>query len=122
MFVNGATIPISEGPNTIHVRARMDFGVYSAFMDDLLSISGPKLNLAQHIGALNVALMTHNISSWEGPGFLGPDGKPMPVTPESIRHLDPDDPLVLRVLAEVQDRNPLFRPSPTPKVDTSVGD
>ena len=122
MFVNGETLPIADGPNTITIRTKMDFGVYSAFMDDLLAISGPKLDITKHIGALNVALMVHNIVGWEGPGFLGPDGKTtLPVTPENIRHLDPDDPLVERVLAEVQERNPLFRPSAPPKVDTSVG-
>jgi hypothetical protein len=121
MFVNGETLVLAEGPDAITIRARMDFGVYSAFMDDLLAISGPKLDITKHVGALNVALMTHNIVGWEGPGFLGPDGKPLPVTPENIRHLDPDNPLVERVLAEVQERNPLFRPSATPKVATNAG-
>jgi len=47
-----------------------------------------------------MALLTHNILGWQGPSFAS-----VSCTPSNIAMLDQDEPLVGRVLQEINDRN-----------------
>ena len=57
-------------------------------------------NVNFDVGAYNIALLTNNILGWQGPSFAG-----VPCTPANIVLLDQDQPLVQRVLQEINDRN-----------------
>lgn len=52
------------------------------------------------IGAYQIALLAHNILAWQGPAFAG-----HACVAASIETLNPDEPLVQRVLQEISDRN-----------------
>lgn len=120
MFVNGAPVPITEGENTIFIRPKMDFGTRNACMDALMVIrqaDGGRADMAAHVGAYQLALLQHNITGWSGPDFQG-----VPCSPDMIARLDPDEPLVERVLEEIGQRNPLREEPPAEKKDvTSAG-
>jgi hypothetical protein len=64
---------------------------------------------AATIGAYQVALMHHNILSWEGPAFAG-----VPCTEKNIDRLDAEESLVAFVIDQIRQRNET-RPSPDPK-------
>ena len=121
MFVNQKPVPVTEGSNTISIRPKMDFVTKNACMDALTAI-GPdgqgKANIAMHLGAYQMALLQHNIVSWSGPDFVG-----IACTAENIGRLDPDEPLVDKVLEEITKRNPLAKETPTEKKDAmNAGD
>jgi hypothetical protein len=105
MFVRDQPVPITEGSNTICIREKMSFGTKAACQDALADVSqreGGKAGLALRFGAYQAALLQHNILSWSGPAFDG-----VSCTPENIARLDPDEPLVQRVLEAIVERNPL---------------
>lgn len=52
------------------------------------------------VGAYNTEQLVLNIVSWQGPSFVG-----VPVTRENILDLDPDNPLLLKVVQEIGRRN-----------------
>lgn len=58
--------------------------------------TGMQLN----VGAYQSALLKYNILSWNGPSFAG-----WACTPENIEKLDPDAPLVAKVIEEISERN-----------------
>lgn len=120
MFVTEELTPITVGENTMHIRAKLDYGAESRFMDRLRQIVGEG-SLFDHLNEANRALMELCIVRWEGPAFLDAGGKPIPPTPEQIARLDPDEPLVEAVLREVNRRNPLWQQRPDPKAATNAG-
>lgn len=114
MFVTNEPVPVTDGVNTIWVRARMDLGTYNQVQDALRRVgTGGAVEL--HLGEYNTALMVHNIVRW-----AGPDLDLVPCTPDSIRRLDPDEPLVALVLARIQELN-LARRDPKGKVSSTGG-
>lgn len=56
-------------------------------------------------GLYNLALLEHNVLDWQGPAFLDRQGRKVPCTPERVRALNPQMPLVRRVLEEIGERN-----------------
>lgn len=105
MFVNQPPVAVQDGPNTIYVKAKMDFGTKTAVMDALQELTtrdGTTPNVALHFGAYQVALLQHNVTGWSGPAFQG-----VPCTPDMIARLDPDEPLVQKALEEIARRNPM---------------
>lgn len=96
--------------NIIYIRPRMDIGTKGMVQSSMLSINmqassamgignnGQTLRI--DLGAHNVALLIHNIVGWVGPDFNG-----TLCLPENIKNLDDDDPLVDKVLAEINERN-----------------
>lgn len=52
------------------------------------------------IGAYQIALLVHNILAWQGPAFVG-----HLCSQASIETLNPEEPLVQKVLQEISDRN-----------------
>lgn len=104
MFVSQKPVAITEGANTISIRPKMDFGTKNACMDALAVINpeAGRNDVAMHLGAYQLALLQQNIVSWSGPDFAG-----VKCTPANIATLDPDEPLVVKVLEEIVRRNPL---------------
>lgn len=121
MFVTEDLDAVTVGADTVWVRTRLDFGRQSAFMDELRAVVGSSADLFAHLGSLNLALMAHLVARWEGPAFRDAQGNTIPCTPEMIRRLDPEDPLVEATLRAVNRYNPLTRSGPAPKSATSAG-
>ena len=120
-----------EKGNTVFVRPKMDVGTSGRVTDAIASISrlgsqddGTEISL--NLGSQNAVLLVHNILDWQGPDFEDGRGRKVPCTRDNILRLDPDEPLVGLVLAEINRLN--VRPvspdpnSPTASGSTSAGD
>lgn len=108
MFVPKEKIAVSVdgGTNTIYVRGKMDFGTRQRVQSALLRVTSGMdraalRNAELALGEANIALLVYNILDWAGPAFVG-----VPCDAEHIEQLDPDEPLVDAVLAEINRRNP----------------
>lgn len=107
MFVDTkARVPVSLDGNTIYIKAKMDFGTVAAVQDEIKATGTESADMQfERLGSYRMALLTNNIVGWEGPAFLDEKGKVIPCTRENIRRLDPQDPLVEMVAAEIGERN-----------------
>jgi len=107
VFVDTSRVAVTEGEDTIYVKARMDFETQSRVRDALArfgtSSNGEEIMVT--LGAQNLALMVHNIVAWEGPGFTDAAGRPVPCTRENVGRLDPDEPIIDKVLAKINELN-----------------
>jgi hypothetical protein len=67
-------------------------------------------------------LLEVNIKKWNGPDFQDRNGHPIPCTTANIRRLDPNEPLVQKVLKIVGDRNepPNAQPSAGEPLDPNL--
>lgn len=120
MFVQTDRVPISdEAGNTIYIRPKMDYGtrsqVLGAAADARLDDKGNAKTATVNVGRYQNALLVNNILDWDGPAFTD-----MACTPVNILRLDPDEPLVVKVLEEIATRNPQ-RQAPNPKSRTTSG-
>ncbi len=125
-FVSREEVPVSldgddvpfEERNTIFIKPKMDFGtlqrVRSAFLHVSAGADG-KSKGDMDWGAYNSALLHNNITRWQGPGFQA-----MPCTPENIDRLDPDLPLLDKVLQEINERNKEKEAATDPNLLTSA--
>lgn len=106
MFVSNEKVPVTvDGENTIFIRAKMSYGVKQKMQSALVHITrGMGVEALDDapldLGAANLALLTLNILEWAGPAFEG-----VPCDAAHIEALDPDEPLVDAVLAEINRRN-----------------
>jgi len=118
MFVQGRVAITADGPidpkditpeiDVIFIRPKMDFGTKQKVIGAATKIiQGQKAKRGKDaqtvdidVGAYNMALLTHNILGWQGPSFAS-----VSCTPSNIAMLDQDEPLVGRVLQEINDRN-----------------
>jgi hypothetical protein len=111
-FVQGERVPVSDGQDTIWILPKMNFAQREQAEDAIRRISASTTAAAGvevNVGAYRIALLRINVVAWEGPGFDG-----MKCTPEQVEQLDPDDPLLEKVMQEIAQRNPLGgRKSPT---------
>jgi hypothetical protein len=117
----GLEEPARAELNVIWIAGKMGFRRQRLVMDALMQIearrgSGESTPAADRgadqglrFGAHQIALLHHNILSWEGPKFAG-----VPCTQSNIDRLDPDEDLVAFTLAEIGRRNPVKK-SPDPK-------
>lgn len=123
MFINPANrVAVSdEKGNTVWIRAKMDVATKGVVQDEIAAVgTGDADSVEIHTGSYNTALLVHNILDWEGPAFVDEGGRPVRCTPQHIKRLDPDEPLVDKVLEEIQRRN--LRPeSPDPNSPTTDG-
>lgn len=111
IFVSKEKHPVSiDGTNVIYIRSKMSVGVRNKVQDSLLMVG--ELNgthasdVSVRIGEQNTVLLVNNILSWEGPLFRDDvTGAPVPCIPQNILELDPDDPLVDKVLEEINRLN-----------------
>lgn len=129
MFVSGrvaitATGPIDEKDitsemNVVFIRPLMDYGTRQRVIGAAAKIvtgtagnrrqrraakkrgeEGRKASMDVDVGVYQIALLTHNILSWQGPAFMG-----VPCTPATIETLNAKEPLIARVIQEISDRN-----------------
>jgi hypothetical protein len=113
MFVSKEPVPVSvpdDPDNTIYIKAKMDYGTKQRVSNAILQVPTKD---AAHVGdtpldmaAYQIALLVHNIVKWDGPAFVDATGRAVPCSPANIEALDPDEPLVTAVLAEISRRNP----------------
>lgn len=119
MFVADNRVPVTdERGNTVYIRAKMDFGTRNKVIGAVARVhpNGEGAETEMDLGAYNTALLTQNILAWEGPDFNG-----VPCTAANIARLDPDEPLVDQVLAEINTRNTKAANEPSPKSSTNGG-
>lgn len=111
MFVKDERIPVSldsvdlphEERNVIYIKPKLNFGEKARVTDALITVksSGDKsADMEILAGTGNLALLTECIVAWSGPAFAG-----MACNAANIGRLDPDEPLVEAVLAEINRRN-----------------
>lgn len=98
----------SDPEHIIYIRPKMNVGVRNRVMSTIASIkaqtgkaiSTDEMVVGLDMGAYNLALLTCNVVGWAGPDFENRE-----CTPQNIERLDPDDPLLDKVLGEIQKRN-----------------
>lgn len=91
---------ISEGPNTIYIRRKLNFGQTSRIESEAVLAGQGKGNLV-------LTLMEVYMDRWEGPAFQGIS---------SVAEMDPDEPVVERAHDEIARRygERIGRKSPDP--------
>lgn len=119
MFVDTTKVPIAldhDPANVIFIRPKMDFGTKARVLDAIAKVQATDkgASVGVGMGAYQLALLQHNIVGWEGPAFGA-----VPCSPEAVARLDPDEPLVARVVEEIATRNPLGRT--TRRASTAAG-
>jgi hypothetical protein len=92
----------------VEIKAKLGQGDRLRLVDDLLEMkalagNSQMVSIAKY-GAFVAALMRLSVIGWS---LTDGAGAAVPFAPETIDDLDPDDPLVERVQAEVVSRNPL---------------
>lgn len=121
LFVSKEKVGVTvDGENVIYILPKMSFGIKQKAMQAMSSISGTdakNVAVSLNIGAYNLALMKLNIVGWEGPAFKGLSFKP-----DLIEDLDPDEPLVEKVLEEINRRNTKSKDAPSPNSSDNNGD
>lgn len=102
-----AEAAITPDMDVIWIRARMSVAVQQAVQSEATSVSTSRVNgrtgtpdVEIDVGVYQIALLRQNILAWQGPSFVG-----VPCTADAIGDLDPQEPLVERVLQEISDRN-----------------
>ena len=102
-----AEAAITPDMDVIWIRARMSVAVQQAVQSEATSVSTSRVNgrtgtpdVEIDVGVYQIALLRQNILSWQGPSFVG-----VPCTADAIGDLDPQEPLVERVLQEISSRN-----------------
>lgn len=122
-FVTDPPVPVYEfdpaavisdtPPNVIWIKARMDVETRGKVTSELLQLGADQKTVEFKAGANELALLVHNVVRWEGPDLSG-----VPCTPEQLRRLDPTEPHIAKVLAELAERNkPKAAPGPKPAAD-----
>lgn len=106
MFVVSERVAVSvDGENVIHIRGKMDLGTKNRVSGALMEIGAGEdggVEVSGNLAAYNMTLLEENILGWEGPAFAG-----IECSPANIARLDPDEPLVERVIEEIARRNPV---------------
>ena len=109
---DGPVEPSAVTPDldVIWIRPRMSYGVQQAVMGEGVKLEqggavprgrkAAKREVEINLGAWQSALLVHNIVAWQGPSF-----GVVPVSRDNILALDPREPLVQRVIAEISERN-----------------
>lgn len=98
MFVTQEKVAVTLDGNTIYIRNKMDYGTRSRVLNAAASLDGDKSKVS--IGAYQLALLQENITGWDGPDFAG-----VPYSREAVEQLDPNEPLVEKVLEQINIRN-----------------
>lgn len=114
-------IAVTLDDNTIFVRSQIDFATYAKIEEGLMKLEMTTARQSQNgkaktdedvtIGARytksgqRLAVLEECVVDWEGPKFTDKHGRKVPCTRAQIRRLNPHDPLVQRVLEEIDSRN-----------------
>lgn len=103
MFVTDDRVVVSDDSgNSISIVAKMNLKQKQQVTDALfdVQIQDGKQTSVMQVGRGQLALLRQNIVGWSGPAFVG-----VKCTQATIDTLDPDEPLVIKVLEEIQRRN-----------------
>ena len=109
MFLDpNARVPVSDGRNTVYIRAKMDMATRDAVMNEIREVrksdKASKTNdeggELRGYGAYHLALLHHNVLAWDGPDFAG-----VPCTRANIDRADPTEPIWELVADEIGKRN-----------------
>lgn len=104
MFVGKGRVDVvadDDTGNTITIIERMNYKQRSRVERETLKVSMDGDSVGDmELGAVNLMLLKVNIVAWRGPAFDG-----VPCTEQKIEELDPDEPLIEKVLAEINTRN-----------------
>lgn len=123
MFVSKESVPVfleSDPENIIYIKPRMDYGTQTKVRSTIIKSQRQAGSDTQNVvvdldlAAGNLALLTNNIVRWVGPLFQG-----TLCTPENIASLDPDNLLIDKVLAEINERN--VSRADSPNASSAVG-
>lgn len=95
----------SQPGEYIEIKPKLSEGDRRTLQDRAFSVSakGDKVEATIRAGEWQFALLELSIVGWH---LLDEDGQPVEFKPGRVADLDPDSPLVDRVLAEVAARNP----------------
>jgi hypothetical protein len=112
-FVDSQPVAIylDEDPESIiFIRPKMGYGAKKRVESALVHLeqgTGGRGNVETtfDLGAYNLTLLRENIVRWEGPLFVDGQGRKLPYKPELLERIDPDHPLLDKVLGEIQRRN-----------------
>lgn len=89
-------VPITEGPDTVWIRDRMDYGMEKRIEQASVKITGTDAEgnpeIEAQIGDAELVLYKEFIVRWEGAGFEG-----QKYSPAHLEQFEPDDPLLLKV-------------------------
>lgn len=113
-FLDTSKVAVRDGPNTIWIKRRMDFGTKCRVEDMLtrMAISGTGSRTGEiqfTLGAQRLALAVHNIVAWEGPEFNG-----VPCDQDHIEKLDPEYPVFKAALDKITELNQPREDTPDP--------
>lgn len=120
-------VSLDDDPaNIIWIRRKMNLGTTNKIQDALISLrglddKGSYEGVDLNIGMQQTLLLEFNIVKWEGPRFKDRNDRWISCTPQYIRMLDPDDPLVEKVLEEIGQRNKKKKDAPDPKLLSGGG-
>lgn len=110
-----AEAAITPDMDIIWIRSRMSVAVQQAVQSEATSVSTNRVNgrsgtpdVEIDVGVYQISLLRQNILAWQGPSFAG-----VPCTADNIGDLDPQEPLVERVLQEISTRNTRRSPNAT---------
>lgn len=127
MFVDpNARVAVTDGRNTIYVRARMDAQTRGLYLNELKRLRVKKdVGETEEVdyaamGTAEVLLRVFNIVAWEGPDFLDDHGAPVPCTRANILRMDPLTQLYEMVGERIAELN-APRESPDPNAVTPSG-
>lgn len=118
MFIDpNARVAVSDGRNTVFIKAKMDAGTRAAVEDAMRPTGGEVVEdiVIRGLGSYRLALLVHNVVAWEGPDFEG-----VPCTRGNLLRVDPTEPIWAEVAEQIGIRNKP-RVSPDPNLATPTG-
>lgn len=134
MFVSGRVAVTAEGVtdektltpdvDVVFIRTKMDYGTRQRVVGAAAKMQqtqgggrgkarrGKAPEMEFDVGQYSIALLRFNVLGWNGPSFAG-----VSCTPENIERLDPDEPLVQKVLDVIGERNTTADPDSAVALD-----
>lgn len=110
-------------PNWMEIREKMDLDTRGKVTGSMIKVGADAAGQTQvdfDLAANQKATLLYNILAWGGPDLEDDDGRPLSINEQTVGQLDPDQPLVGKVMDEIARRNPV-RKSPSPKSPTTNG-
>lgn len=115
MFVNGNLETVTDGRNTVWIKAKMDIRTAALVSADMVKMTDGARNSTFAIVAYDACLMRRNIVRWAGPDFTDDNGKILPCTPEKVDQLDPNETLLADVVTKIRELNARREAAVTPE-------
>ena len=111
-FISSEPVPVhleGDTENIIYIKPKLDYATLTKVRSAVVGAKGAGANMeiGFDLAAANLALLVNNIVRWSGPDFGA-----MPCNAENIGRIDPNYPLLEKVLEEINERNPQDTKSP----------